>query len=145
MTQVDFHILKQNGLSAMFSHACRLVEKGRRSGRSIYIHTANREEAELIDNQLWGFRPEAFIPHGIQGETTDKVPVLIGWGEDPGLQHDVLINLDGKNTPGFFSRFEKLFEIVPNDPAIKDAAREKWRYYQHRGYPLAKHDIDSKA
>ncbi|MFL0796464.1 MAG: DNA polymerase III subunit chi [Cellvibrionaceae bacterium] len=144
MTQVDFHILNQNGFEAVMLYACRLTEKGWRGDRKIYIHTANREDAEALDKQLWSFRPESFIPHGLQGEVAEDTNVVIGWGDDPGLHHDVLINLDNKNVPEYLGRFQKMMEIVSSDPLHKEAGRDKWRYYQHRGYPLKKYDIDLK-
>ena len=38
--------------------------------------------------------------------------------------------------PGHFARFERMFEIISADEADKSNGRERYRYYQQRGYPL---------
>jgi DNA polymerase-3 subunit chi len=52
----------------------------------------------------------------------------------------ILLNLD-HDLPGFFSRFERVLEIVGADPGDRQAARERYRFYQQRGYELHKHDL----
>ena len=47
----------------------------------------------------------------------------------------VLINLHAAPPP-FFSRFERLAEIVGADEADAAAARERFRFYRERGYEL---------
>jgi hypothetical protein len=54
--------------------------------------------------------------------------------------HDVLINLT-QSVPPLFGRFERVAEIVLDDPALRAASRERWRFYKERGYPLAHHDL----
>ena len=48
---------------------------------------------------------------------------------------DVLINLHA-SPPPFFSRFEKLAEIVGDAEDNVSAGRERWRFYVSRGYPM---------
>jgi len=43
--------------------------------------------------------------------------------------------------PPFFSRFERVAEIVTQDPQFLEALRNSWRFYKDRGYPLHKHDL----
>ena len=81
-----------------------------------------------------------FVPHNIVGEGPNKPPpVQIGFAtsdqKPPENQHDCLINLSGEIQP-FFSYFLKCFEIVPNEEADKESARERYKFYRGRGYPL---------
>ncbi|MCU7809071.1 MAG: DNA polymerase III subunit chi, partial [Candidatus Thiodiazotropha sp. (ex Semelilucina semeliformis)] len=43
--------------------------------------------------------------------------------------------------PAFFSRFERVAEIIDKEPQVVTAGRERFRFYRDRGYPLNKHDI----
>ena len=52
----------------------------------------------------------------------------------------MLINL-GAAIPEFFSRFERVAEIVLNDPESLRASRARWSFYKDRGYPLEHHDM----
>jgi DNA polymerase-3 subunit chi len=52
----------------------------------------------------------------------------------------VLINLQPLPPP-FFSRFERLAEIVGLDDADVAAGRNRYRYYRERGYELRSHSL----
>ncbi len=52
----------------------------------------------------------------------------------------VLINLDPAPPP-FFSRFERLAEIVGTEAADAAAGRERYRFYRERGYELRTHNL----
>jgi DNA polymerase-3 subunit chi len=50
-----------------------------------------------------------------------------------------LINLDDE-WPPFFSRFERLVEIVGTEEDNKVKARARYKFYKDRGYPLQTFD-----
>jgi DNA polymerase-3 subunit chi len=79
------------------------------------------------------------VPHGDAEDDTDA-PVALGLGDDPGQHQDLLVNLDLR-IPEFFKRFARVAEIVVEDPAIKLAARESFRFYREQGYPLQDHRL----
>ena len=141
MTQVDFYVLDERATGNRFTLACRLSEKIYHQGRRIYIHTASDEETRHMDRLLWTFRQGSFIPHGTSGQCDPAVtPVIIGHQDDAGDEHDVLVNLSPA-VPGFFSRFERVAELIDKEPQVVSAGRERFRFYRDRGYPLNKHDI----
>jgi len=51
----------------------------------------------------------------------------------------VIVNL-GDRTPPNFSRFDRLIELVSGDEADRAHARERFRFYRDRGYPMQTHD-----
>ena len=53
---------------------------------------------------------------------------------------DVLVNLT-LTPPPFFSRFQRLAEIVPADDTPAQAGRERYRFYRERGYELRAHNL----
>ena len=55
----------------------------------------------------------------------------------------VLVNLTGAPPP-FFSRFERLAEIVATDESAVAAGRERYRYYRERGYELRAHNLAAR-
>ena len=139
MTRVDFYLLPEQEPAQRDLFACRLAEKAFRAGQTVYLHTPDETAAGKLDELLWGFRPQSFLPHGLLG-TDEGGKVGIGWGDDPGGHHSVMINLD-LSVPDFVGRFERVLEIVVEDPAIRGPLRESWKRYQHFGYPLNKHEL----
>jgi DNA polymerase-3 subunit chi len=141
MTEVDFYILEDQARSTPFSIACRLAEKAWQQGRRVLVQVDGEQEAQHLERLLWTFREQSFVPHGHLGKADPALnPILIGHDDSGGEEHDVLINLAAE-IPGFFSRFERVAEIVPPDPSAKAASRERFRFYRDRGYSLQTHKI----
>ncbi len=44
--------------------------------------------------------------------------------------------------PPHFERFERLFEVVAADDDERKAGRERYRFYQARGYRISNHDLN---
>ena len=139
MTQVDFYLLPKDGSLTLAQAVGRIAEKSSGKGHQIFIQVTYETEAVDVQRALWTFKAQSFLPSALV-MMHDQQPVVIGW-TDPGLEHDdVLLNITGA-VPGYFSRFRRLAEIVPQDEAKLAASRDAWRYYRDRGYPLAKHDL----
>ncbi len=109
-------------------------------GHYIYVHTADARQSQLIDDLLWTFKDGSFIPHRQLRSEDDQAQVMIGHDAEPPLEFDVLVNL-APQVPLFFSRFQRVAEIVGDDEQQKQQARERFRFYRDRGYPLNTHDI----
>jgi DNA polymerase-3 subunit chi len=141
MTQVDFYILKDSQPAAQALLTCRLSEKAFRQGHQVFINTASGQQLKQLDDMLWTFRDGSFLPHGVYEEGTDSThPVLLGHGVEPEGPSDVLVNLSNE-VPAFFSRFNRVAELVGGDEAQRTAARERYRFYKDRGYTLNTHNL----
>jgi DNA polymerase-3 subunit chi len=87
------------------------------------------------------YKEHSFLPHGIEGSTDPQLtPVLIGLADAPGEEEQVIINLS-LAIPPFFGRFHRLCEPVDHEKTVREAARERFRYYRDRGYELHHHQI----
>ncbi|MEA3301781.1 MAG: DNA polymerase III subunit chi [Pseudomonadota bacterium] len=140
MTRIDFYILNENAHDRFFL-SCRITQKAWHQKHRVMIQTSSEQEAMHMNKLLWTFHDQSFIPHELLPRADIKTtPVIIGWGSDAAEECDVLINL-ATEIPPFFSRFERLVEIVDKDPAHKQVSRDHYRYYQERGYPLTNHKL----
>ncbi len=141
MTRVDFYVLAEGGRGNRHVLACRVADKARRAGHRVVIHAPSPEEARHMDRLLWTFQEQSFVPHGLLGEADPACnPILIGDAAQATEEHDVLINL-AREVPTFFSRFQRLAECVDNEQAVREASRQRYRFYRDRGYPLQMHEI----
>lgn len=144
MTRIDFYILGDSNTDGPVLTACKLCDKAVRAGHRLYVHSSDEAFAEALDEALWTFRDGSFIGHErYDGEPLDEpLPtVLIGSVEPPPEYQGVLINLAAE-VPLFFSRFERVLEIVPADPAQRTQSRLRYRFYRDRGYELTSHTLD---
>lgn len=151
MTKVDFYVLQTNDPAARLAFACRLAEKVWQKNHCIYLHTKDQQQAEILQKQLWNHNPQRFLPAKILTtqilaanstikNSTAHNPITIGYGDHAGNQHDVLINLTD-SIPSFFSRFERITEIVTQQKEQLEQLRENYQFYQKRGYPLKTHKL----
>jgi DNA polymerase-3 subunit chi len=141
MTRIDFYIVDSNEKASRALTACRLAEKAYSLENRVYIHTANASQATELDDLLWTYRAGSFVPHQ-RFEPADEqdCSVLIGHADAPEDINQVLINLDSA-VPMFFSRFERVVEIVNQEENLRQQARDRFKFYRDRGYDLHTHNL----
>ena len=152
MTRIDFYTLSTDNLDARLRVACRIAQKAVQQRHHVFVNAADETDANRLDDLLWTFSQGSFIPHLVAGRgavADGDEPVVIGVGDtdsadDPpaeaGEHWDVMINL-AQEVPGFFSRYARVAEVVDADPARRTQGRQRYRYYQDRGYKLETHPI----
>ena len=141
MTRIDFYVLKGKQEHDRQVFACRLAEKAYKLGNQVYIHTRSAEQQQQMNDILWSFRADSFVPHQIIDDNdTSHCPVLIGHNVKPPRLMDLLINLDDEQ-PMFFSQFERLAEIIDDAETTKLAGRQRFQFYKQRGYELNTHQL----
>jgi len=144
MTRVDFYVLPSADTSSRLALVCRLAEKASGQLQPVFIYADDDTLLATLDEALWCFRPLSFVAHCMlpADEQPDRIntdPVQLSSGE-PAPDRRILINLSSQ-VPAFFSRFDRTLEVVDQSNDIRDAGRERYRFYQHRGYPLKHHRI----
>ena len=138
MTRVDFYILPEAGGTDPVVAAARLCDKAVSAGKSLYVTTPDMARLDALDDLLWTQRQGGFITHErfVRDAPVEPLPkVLLGETEPPEGWQDVLLNL-GQEVPPFFSRFERVLEIVPGDATSRAKCRERFKFYRDRGYEL---------
>lgn len=133
MTRIDFH----SNVPDKIAYACRLVRKARAANCQIVLLAADRDQLAALDEALWTFSEQDFLPHVMAGDTlAAQTPIVLTDNDAAELpHHQILINLSGA-TPSHFAQFERMFEIISSNDADKTAGRDRYRLYQQRGYPL---------
>ncbi len=133
MTRVDFHSKVPDKLL----YACRLVRKARAADMRVVVFTRDREQLHALDEALWTFSEQDFLPHVTADDAlASQTPVILTDDAEAAVpHHQILINVSGE-TPAHFARFERLFEVISIDEDDLAAGRERYRQYQQRGYPL---------
>ncbi len=125
MTEILFYHLETQPLERVLPV---LVEKSLERGWKVVIETGSDERAEVIDQLLWTFRDDAFVPHALAGGDADALqPVLITTRpHNPNSAYirffvDRAVPTEG----GSYQRIAYMFS--GHDPDAVTEAREAWK------------------
>lgn len=141
MTRVGFYIIENTDPDSRLRLALRLTDKAHGQGHRVFINAESEPQAAELDERLWSFRPASFLPHARLPEGADE-QIGIGWGQEPDGHTDLLINLQTA-VPSFIGRFQRVAELVNQEPDRLTALRESYRHYRERGYSLEEHRLAS--
>lgn len=144
--RIDFYLLTDVTPEAKWLLACRVLEKAYRQGHQVFVYCSHLSEAEHLDELLWTYKADSFVPHHLQGEGPEPAPpIQIGYAEEPRGFHDILLNL-ASTVPAFYNRFKRVIEIVPaEDEQAKTQSRDHFRSYRQAGYSPTTHTISATA
>ena len=136
MTRVDFHFNTPDKLG----YACRLLRKVTRAGHRAVVFSDDKETLQAFDQLLWTFSTTDFVPHVMDSsDLAAQTPVVLSSQPSNTGHDDIIVNI-GHTTPPDFGRFQRLLELVGQDEQDRIAARDRWRFYRDRGYPIERHD-----
>ena len=112
---------------------CELARKATDAGLQVLVLARDRAQAEALDDLLWSFDPDAYVPHQIAGadEDEDEASVLIAPPDVDAPLRPLLLNLRDAAPQG---AFERVLEVVPADESARGPLRERWKHYQALGF-----------
>lgn len=141
MTKVDFY----TGAADKLRTACQLSHKAMQNGLRVLLYAPDETTAAALDKLLWQYPATAFIPHCFsQDEEAGTMPVIVGHQGDAFPHSELLISLHTSWLP-FFSRFDRLIEIVGEEAEDVRLGRERYGFYRDRGYEMRHFDLRKQA
>ena len=140
MPRADFYLIdKPRFRDDPLLLVCELAKRAFESGQRALILARSIDQAEQLDEKLWEFDADAFVPHQIAGDDDDAItPVLIVAPETSTPDRPLVINLRDDCAPGLF---ERVLEVVPADEDQRLGSRKRWTTYKAAGFDVAKHDM----
>ncbi len=141
MARADFYLIdKPRFREEPLLLVCELARKAFEANIPTLVLARDNAQAEAIDDLMWSFDPDAYLPHQIAGsdEEDEVTPILILAPDADSPMRPMVINLRDAAVEGDFDR---VLEVVPADPAARAPLRERWKQYQARGLELNKHDM----
>jgi DNA polymerase-3 subunit chi len=139
MTETLFYHLERRSLDSVLPG---LVERSLERGWRAVIRTESAERAEMIDNLLWTYDEQGFIPHGQSGEGDPaRQPVLITVEDENPNGANVLFLVGGADLPDWcgaavsnFARIVLMFD--GRDPESLSRARGAWKDAKASGHDV---------
>jgi DNA polymerase-3 subunit chi len=140
MPQAHFYLIDKPRFRAdPLLLVCELARKAFEAQMPTLILARSQEQAEQLDERLWDFAEDTFIPHQIAGDDDDDItPVLILPPEFDAPGRPLVINLRDICAQG---AFEIVKEVVAADPAEREGSRQRWKQYAALGYEVRKFDM----
>ena len=120
---VDFYHLAASPLERVLPSICeKVLARGER-----LLVVADARHLDRLDEQLWGYAREAFLPHG--RDNADAQPILLSAGSEPLNGATNIALADGEWREEALA-FERAFYFF--DAAHLDTARAAWRALKGR-------------
>ena len=141
MPRADFYLIdKPRFREQPLLLVCELAKRAYAANLPTLILVRDAAQAEALDDLLWSFEDDAYLPHQIAGMDEDdaETPVLIVTPQTDTPTRPLLINLRDTAPSG---QFDRVLEVVPADPAARMPLRERWKHYQSLGFTLKKFDM----
>lgn len=140
MARADFYLIeKPRFREDPLRLVCELVKKAYAAEQPTLVLARSQEQADALDDLLWAFDDESFIPHQLAGDEDDAISAVVIAA--PGVQtadRPLVVNLRDECAPG---AYERVLEVVAADAAERDGSRVRWAEYKRRGFDVAKYDM----
>ena len=141
-----FYLLPQADPSARLPYAARLTEKAWRQGDRVCLY-CDAGQTQAVDDILWQFSPDSFLPHQTLEHSSDPCPgriAVLAAGQPDPADWDTVIVL-GESLPGDADRFTRLALIATSDTPTLQRARSHYRQLRELGIEAQIHDRRSAS
>lgn len=139
MSRADFYTLKDSHGDARYRLLQQLLSKSLRQGTAVHIHCRDAAEVSHLDNYIWAFKPESFLPHHALSDEQPPMqsPITLGHGQQRSAKAGICVNLSAEPVQGY----ERIIEIVVQEPTILEQTRAHYRHYQQAGHEMNLHKL----
>jgi DNA polymerase-3 subunit chi len=129
VTEVLFYQLSRSRLEEALPS---LLEKTLQRGWRALVKAAAQDQLEALDEALWTYRDESFLPHGVSGV---EEPVLLSLGDEAPNGAAAAFLLPGADMAAEAMRgFERC--VLLFDEAGTPEARERWKALKADGFAV---------
>lgn len=134
MTEVYFYHLQNQPLEKVLP---QLLEKCLERGWRCVVQASSDERVTALDQHLWTWRDDSFLPHGIDKEANAaEQPVLLTTSEDNANGAQARFFVEGASSENLAGYERAIHLFDGNDPDAVDAARAQWKIAQAAGHAV---------
>ncbi|CAH1673797.1 MAG: DNA polymerase III subunit chi [Chelatococcus sp.] len=144
MTEVLFYHLQRQPLEAVLP---TLVEKSLERGWRVAIESPERERLAALDDHLWTYREESFLPHGTEADPdASSQPVVLTTSPDNPNDASVRFLVDGATLSVEAARYDRIVVLFDgNDDEALAEARGQWRVAREQGFDVTYWQQDERG
>ncbi|HIA42476.1 MAG TPA: DNA polymerase III subunit chi [Gammaproteobacteria bacterium] len=139
--RIDFYVLEADATDGRLRLACKIIDRAYRSGHTAYLWARDDHETDLLDDLLWTFSQNSFVPHSRNNHNSDlTTPVHIGHHPPQSGSAEVVVSVADRPVEDY-SNFLRIAEVVGFDEAEKQSGRSRFKFYRDQGLELETHRI----
>lgn len=144
MTEVSFYHLEPLPLESALP---KLLERVHAAGMKAVVRTSDKDRAIMLDQVLWTYETDSFLPHGLgTEETASREPICITHKDDNPNDASVLVLVDGISASDL-KGFDRCLDMFDGTDAVAlEAARARWRTARDAGHETTywQHSADGR-
>ena len=134
MTEILFYHLTESKLEDALP---ALLEKSVERGWKVAVQTGEEARRDLLDDHLWTFRADSFLPHGTDAAPmAENQPVLLTTSGENQNGADVRFLVDGAEPPPLDGYQRVVFMFDGFDQQQLEGARAQWKRLKDEGHTL---------
>ncbi len=112
----------------------RLLEAALAEGRRVCVRLGQEERVAALDQGLWTYRNDSFLPHGSEGDPAEHPVWLTAALGNPNAA-DLLVVVDDASMDGRDEFAGSIYLFDRRDPAMRDIARDRFAAFRDHGNP----------
>jgi DNA polymerase III subunit chi len=112
----------------------QLLERTLQKGWKAVVRASSAERLKALDDHLWTYRDESFLPHGLQDDAQAmEFPIVLTLDDRRLNQADVMFAVDGTDLPQSEGWTRAVLIFDGGDPDATAKARLQWKDVKARG------------
>jgi DNA polymerase-3 subunit chi len=133
VTEILFYHLQGQPLETVLP---ALLEKTLERGWRAVVQTTTEERLSALDDHLWTYRDDSFLPHGSDREANaERQPVLLTTGAANPNGAAIRFLLEGADLPEDMGSYKRLVVVFDGaDDEARALARNQWRAVKAAGH-----------
>lgn len=132
MAEVLFYHLQHQPLERVLPML--LVKTLERGWRAV-VETSGPERLAVLDDVLWTYSDESFLPHAAEGEADAADPIVLTQGAANPNGAQVRFLVDGAGMPADAAAYERIVYLFDgHDDEALERARGTWREVKAAGH-----------
>ncbi len=138
MQQITFYLLQSSSAQSGGRFLCRLAQKVYAKQSALDIACETSEQATELNQTLWTFETESFIPHQINAQNNQEIQIRTLQTLDKSA--DLLLNLSPDlNTDN--THYQRILQCVFDNAEHKQQSRILYKKLQALGWQIETHNI----
>jgi DNA polymerase-3 subunit chi len=136
LSEVFFYHLQRQPLEAVLP---RLLDKSRERGWRALVRVGSDERLSALDDHLWTYADESFLPHGSDKEADPQEhPILLTTGDVNRNGAAILFLVAGAPVPADISAYDRVMYLLDgSDEEAVAGARSTFRTLREAGHDLS--------
>lgn len=132
MAEIWFYHLQSRPLEQVLP---TLLERSLARGWKVVVQCSSRERLGSLDDRLWTYADDSFLPHAAAGEPDAAGnPIVLTTDADNPNAAQVRFCVDGVRIPDALDAYERVILMFDgDDPEALASAREDWKKLRARG------------